>query len=182
MSRPLRCSWRNSWRILRLVQTIWAGHTITIWLSNTRIMHGIINFDKPPRMSSALAVRRVKRLLPPGTKIGHAGTLDPFATGVLLLLVGKATKFCESLMDEPKQYLTTVALGATTETDDPESPQKTVENLIEPSEAEVRVAIERMVGTISQRPPRYSAVKIGGRRAYDLARRGKPVDPQPRDV
>jgi tRNA pseudouridine55 synthase len=145
-------------------------------------MHGIINFDKPPKMSSAMAVRCVKRLLPPGTKIGHAGTLDPFATGVLLLLVGKAAKSCERLMDEPKQYLTTVKLGANTETDDPESPEKIVENATEPPEAAVRAVIQRMVGIISQRPPRYSAVKIGGRRAYALARRGKPVDPQPREV
>ena len=68
-------------------------------------------------------VNRVKRLLPRGTKIGHAGTLDPFATGVLLLLVGKATKLCERLMDEPKQYEATVKLGATTATTDPESPE-----------------------------------------------------------
>src|SRR5438270_2176324 len=83
---------------------------------------GILNLDKPPGISSARAVDRVKRLLPRGTKIGHAGTLDPFATGVLLLLVGKATKACERLMDTPKQYETTVRFGATTETDDPESP------------------------------------------------------------
>src|SRR4051812_16530969 len=63
---------------------------------------GVINLDKPPGMSSARAVDRVKRLLPRGTKIGHAGTLDPFATGVLLLLIGKATKLCEQLMDQPK--------------------------------------------------------------------------------
>src|ERR687895_471865 len=83
---------------------------------------GVINLDKPPGLSSARAVDRVKRVLPRGTKIGHAGTLDPFATGVLLLLVGKATKACERLMDAPKQYEATVALGATTATDDPESP------------------------------------------------------------
>ena len=82
-------------------------------------MTGIINLDKPADISSAGAVGRVKRLLPRGTKIGHAGTLDPFATGVLLLLTGKATKRCESLMDSPKQYETTLKLGATTETLDP---------------------------------------------------------------
>src|SRR5688572_28184967 len=83
---------------------------------------GVINLDKPPGLTSARAVDRVKRLLPRGTKIGHAGTLDPFATGVLLLLVGKATKSCERLMDAPKQYEATVRFGATTATDDPESP------------------------------------------------------------
>ena len=66
-------------------------------------VNGLINLDKPAGMSSAKAVDRVKRLLPRGTKIGHTGTLDPFATGVLLLLVGRATKLCERLMDQPKQ-------------------------------------------------------------------------------
>src|SRR5918996_4940996 len=85
---------------------------------------GVINLDKPPGLTSARAVDRVKRVLPRGTKIGHAGTLDPFATGVLLLLVGKATKSCERLMDAPKQYEATVKFGATTATDDPESPEE----------------------------------------------------------
>ena len=79
---------------------------------------GLIILDKDPGVSSARAVGAVKRLLPKGTKIGHAGTLDPFATGVLLLLVGKATKQCERLMDQPKEYLATVRLGATSATDD----------------------------------------------------------------
>src|SRR5688500_694468 len=85
---------------------------------------GILNLDKPPGISSARAVDRVKRLLPRKTKIGHAGTLDPFATGVLVLLIGKGTKLCERLMDQPKQYEATVKFGATTVTDDPESPEE----------------------------------------------------------
>src|SRR5919109_1499690 len=85
---------------------------------------GVINLDKPGGISSAQAVARVKRLLPRGTKIGHAGTLDPFACGVLLLLIGKATKLCESVMNERKQYEATIKLGATTRTDDPESPEQ----------------------------------------------------------
>src|SRR5687768_13821778 len=84
-------------------------------------MNGILNLNKPAGISSAAAVAKIKRLLPRGTKIGHAGTLDPFATGVLLLLIGKATKLCEKLMDEPKQYQATIKLGATTETLDPQS-------------------------------------------------------------
>src|SRR5256885_7145426 len=87
------------------------------------LLEGVINLDKPAGMTSARAVGRVKHLLPRGTKIGHAGTLDPFATGVLLLLVGKATKLCERLMDQPKQYETTIKFGATTATDDLESPE-----------------------------------------------------------
>ncbi len=87
-------------------------------------LNGILNVDKPAGISSARVVGQVKRLLPKGTKIGHAGTLDPFATGVLLLLVGKATKACERLMDAPKGYHATIKFGATTETDDPESPER----------------------------------------------------------
>src|SRR3954464_7245277 len=86
-------------------------------------LNGILNLDKPAGITSARAVGIVKRALPRGTKIGHAGTLDPFATGVLLLLVGKATRQCERLMDQPKQYLTTVKFGATTITDDLEHPE-----------------------------------------------------------
>src|SRR5436853_5047191 len=84
-------------------------------------MDGILNLNKPAGISSAAAVARVKRLLPRGVKIGHAGTLDPFATGVLILLIGKATKLCEKLMDQPKQYEAMIKLGATTETLDPDS-------------------------------------------------------------
>src|SRR5678816_2129964 len=83
---------------------------------------GVINLDKPPGLSSARVVARVKRLLPRGVKIGHAGTLDPFATGVLLLLVGKATRSCESLMGQRKGYEAVVRLGARSATDDPEGP------------------------------------------------------------
>src|SRR6478735_3400050 len=87
-------------------------------------IRGILNLDKPPGISSARAVDRVKRLLPRKTKIGHAGTLDPFATGVLVLLIGRGTKLCERLMDQPKQYEATIKFGATTATDDPESAEE----------------------------------------------------------
>src|SRR3984957_12088804 len=97
-------------------------------------MDGVLNLDKPAGISSAAAVGRGKRLLPRGTKIGHAGTLDPFATGVLLLLIGKATKLCESLMDQPKQYETTIKLGETTATDDCDS-----QPILTPSAHEVSI-------------------------------------------
>src|SRR4051812_15230534 len=147
-------------------------------------MDGILNLDKPASISSARAVDRVKRLLPRGTKIGHAGTLDPFATGVLLLLVGKATKQCERLMDEPKQYEAVIRFGATTETDDPESPpqpwSRRDPTAPPPTREEVEAALRSFVGEIMQRPPPYSAMKVGGRRAYDLARKGVVVELQPR--
>ena len=145
-------------------------------------LEGVLNVDKPAGVSSARVVSVVKRLLPRGTKIGHAGTLDPFATGVLLLLVGKATKLCERLMDEPKQYEATVKLGATTPTDDPESPETLTPGATSVSEEQLRAALTPLVGDIFQRPPAFSALKVGGRRAYALARGGHTVELQPRTV
>ena len=151
-------------------------------------MDGILNLDKPAGLSSAHAVDRVKRLLPRKIKIGHAGTLDPFATGVLVLLIGKATKMCERLMDQPKQYEATIKFGATTATDDPESPEKpwaslqTVRRASHPTIDEVRATLPQFIGAIQQRPPRFSAMKIDGQRAYKLARGGAEVKLEPRTV
>src|SRR4051794_35153302 len=105
------------------------------------LLHGILNIDKRAGVSSARVVSEVKRLLPRGTKIGHAGTLDPFATGVLLLLVGKATKLCERLMDEPKQYEATAKLGATTPTDDPDSAETPTPEAMPVSRQEIEAAL-----------------------------------------
>src|SRR3984885_10653303 len=116
---------------------------------SSRDLQGILNLDKPPGLSSARVVSRVKRLLPRGNKIGHAGTLDPFATGVLLLLVGKATKLCERLMDSPKQYEAVVKLGATTATDDPESPEVVTPDVEPLDEQSVVVALRGFVGQIT---------------------------------
>jgi tRNA pseudouridine55 synthase len=143
---------------------------------------GIINVNKPAGMSSARVVARVKRMLPRGTKIGHAGTLDPFATGVLLLLVGKATRLCERLMDAPKQYQATVKLGATTPTEDPESPETPTPDVRPPARQQVETALRNFVGEILQRPSAFSAMKVGGRRAYDLARKGHQVELKARPV
>jgi tRNA pseudouridine55 synthase len=145
-------------------------------------LEGILNVNKPCGLSSARVVARVKRLLPRGTKVGHAGTLDPFATGVLLLLIGKATKQCERLMDQPKQYEATVKLGATTPTDDPESPETPTPGAQPVSREQVEAALKQFVGPILQRPPAFSALKVGGRRAYDLARKGHEVELKPRTV
>jgi tRNA pseudouridine55 synthase len=154
----------------------------------------LINLDKPEGTSSARAVARVKRLLPRGTKIGHAGTLDPFATGVLLLLIGRATKLCESLMDQPKEYQATVKLGATTPTDDPESEEtpfgpasfSLAHGPGHISDSVTRFEFEnvlpRFVGAIQQIPPAFSAMKLGGQRAYKLARRGQAMKLEARTV
>jgi tRNA pseudouridine55 synthase len=145
-------------------------------------LQGVINLDKPAGLSSARAVGRVKYLLPRGTKIGHAGTLDPFATGVLLLLVGKATKSCERLMGERKGYEAVVKLGARSATDDPEGPIELMDVATPPAVDRVRQAAAGFVGAIQQRPPAFSAMKVGGQRAYKLARQGTAVEMQPRTV
>ena len=145
-------------------------------------MQGIILLDKPAGISSAGAVNIVKRVLPRKTKIGHAGTLDPFATGLLVLLVGNATKRCEALMNQPKQYDATIRFGATTETDDPESPPQPVEGASPPSMELVRETLKRFIGNIEQIPPAYSALKIAGKRACDRIRQGETVEMKQRIV
>jgi tRNA pseudouridine55 synthase len=147
-------------------------------------MNGILNLDKPAGITSARAVAIVKRLLPPGAKIGHAGTLDSFATGVLLLLIGRATKSCEAVMDQPKQYEATIKFGATTETLDPQSreePMPTATRQPEDVSAEeIDEALRQFVGEIAQRPPLFSALKVGGQRASDRVRAGETIQLHPR--
>lgn len=145
-------------------------------------MEVVINLDKPAGISSAAVVGRAKRLLPAGIKIGHAGTLDSFATGVLLLLVGKATRNCEALMNQPKQYEATLKLGATTPTNDPNSPETPTPDSPRPHIEAIRAAVAKFVGTIQQYPPTFCALKIGGQRASDLARRGRKFELKPREV
>lgn len=142
---------------------------------------GILPLDKPAGITSARAVDRVKRAFPRGAKVGHAGTLDPFATGLLVLLLGRATRQCESIMGLPKTYEATVKLGATTETDDPESEERSTGAPAVTME-QVRQALPRFVGEITQTPPAYSALKIGGRRAADRVRAGQAVEMRPRTV
>lgn len=151
-------------------------------MDNASSMNGLINLDKPAGMSSARAVTIVKHLLPRGTKIGHAGTLDPFATGVLVLLVGKATRLCEQLMSAPKQYVATIKLGATTDTLDPTSPETTHAIDSMPALDAVRNTLTTFIGQIRQVPPAYSALKIAGTPAYKLARAGQTPPLQARIV
>jgi len=143
---------------------------------------GILNLDKPVNLTSAAVLNRLKRILPRSTKIGHAGTLDPFASGVLLVLIGGATRQCEAMMNQPKTYDAEITFGATTPTDDPESTPVPLDNVIVPTEEAIAAALRDFVGTPLQRPPAYSALKIGGRRAYDLARKGAATPLAPRVV
>jgi tRNA pseudouridine55 synthase len=151
-------------------------------VSDLAPINGVIVIDKPAGVTSARVVERVKRLLPRGTKVGHAGTLDPFATGVLVVLVGRATKLCEAMMDRPKAYDATVKLGATTETDDPESPERITPDAQPPDRTTIDAALHHFRGTVMQRPPAYSAIKVAGQRAYDLARGGADVVLEARPV
>ncbi|MDP9173393.1 MAG: tRNA pseudouridine(55) synthase TruB [Planctomycetota bacterium] len=147
-----------------------------------KLIEGVINLDKPGGMTSARAVGHVKLLLPRHTRIGHAGTLDPFATGVLLCLIGKATKSCESMMNQPKSYQAVIKLGATTPTDDIDSPENPTPDAKMPTLNQIELALPDFVGKIFQRPPNFSAMKLGGRRAYQLARRGRSFNLAPRQI
>ncbi len=143
---------------------------------------GLLNFYKPPHKSSAGAISWLKRLLPRKTKIGHAGTLDPFATGVLVVLIGKATKYSEKMMSLPKQYIANIKLGASTLTDDLES-----EEIISPVQQvpgmdEIIRVVNVHQGNILQKPPIFSALKVGGMRACDRVRMGETIDLPPRSV
>ncbi len=144
-------------------------------------MDMVIILDKPQGLTSQKAVTEVKRAL--GVrKAGHAGTLDPMATGVLLVCVGEATKISRFLMDLGKEYLATVRLGTRTDTYDAEG--KVVESVegVEPSVNEVEQALEQFRGEIMQRPPMYSALKRNGTPLYKLARKGIEVDRPERPV
>jgi tRNA pseudouridine55 synthase len=135
---------------------------------------GVILVDKPAAVTSHDVVAGQRRRLGRGVKVGHAGTLDPFATGLLLVLVGRATRVQRFLMALPKRYETVARLGWTSTTGDTEgevAPGRTPE---EP--------LRLPTGRIRQRPPAYSAVKVGGRRAYALARRGEEVEVPEREV
>lgn len=127
------------------------------------------------------AVARVRRRAG-GARTGHAGTLDPLAEGVLVLALGRATKVIDRLMATEKRYRTVVDLSAFTETDDLEGPRTEVEVQAKPVESDLRHCLGQFVGRFRQRPPRFSAVKIDGKRAYKMARRGETVEPAPREV
>jgi tRNA pseudouridine55 synthase len=116
-----------------------------------------------------------------GQKIGHAGALDPFATGVLILLIGRATRTCEQIMGWKKGYDATIKLGATTPTDDVDSPEEPAA-CEPPSPERVTEVLKRFVGRIEQAPPAYSAIKLSGKRACDHVRQGTPVNLKPRPV
>lgn len=150
------------------------------------VMNGILLVDKPSGWTSFDVVAKVRGVIKQETgqkkpKVGHTGTLDPLATGLLVLVVGTYTKRVPELSKAGKTYQVTMKLGETSTTGDNEG-KKTHVSDKQPSEADVQEALSHFVGEIEQIPPAYSAVKVGGRRAYELARAGKEVKIEPRKV
>jgi len=145
------------------------------------MMYGVLNIDKPSGVTSRRAVDVVQRLVRPA-KAGHAGTLDPLACGVLVVCVGAATRLIEYVQRLPKQYRGTFLLGRESPTEDIEGEVKLLADSPISSREEVTGVLPQFVGQIEQRPPAFSALKLSGKRAYDLARAGKAVDLQPRRI
>lgn len=152
-------------------------------------MQGILLVDKPAGWTSFDVVNYVRRLVaasegrkPKAVKVGHAGTLDPFATGLLVLLVGKDyTRLAGEFAKLDKTYEITMRLGQTSSTGDPEGEITPASDAI-PTQQQLLKALDRFKGRIRQVPPAYSAIKVNGQRAYKLARQGKPVTLEPRQV
>jgi tRNA pseudouridine55 synthase len=138
-------------------------------------LSGLLVVDKPLGWSSMDVVRRVRRAAG-GAKTGHAGTLDPLATGVVVCCLGRATQSVEHLMGLTKVYLAEVDLSAFTATDDREGERQEISVNTPPSEELVREALSRFVGQVEQKPPIYSAIHVGGKRAYKMARRGEQFE------
>jgi tRNA pseudouridine55 synthase len=140
---------------------------------------GILLIDKPAGMSSFGVVARIRRVLTQAqgkkVKVGHTGTLDPFATGLMIIVVGKECKNAGSYSKLDKAYDATIRLGQTSTTGDPEGDIVDVSEAI-PTLESIESAIAQFRGEITQRPPIYSAIKVGGERAYKLARRGVEVE------
>jgi len=145
-----------------------------------RKLDGVLLLDKPVGPSSSAALQAVKRLLN-AEKAGHAGTLDPLASGLLPLLFGEATKFAQFGLDAAKEYVADVGLGVSTDTGDAEGAvlERRPVSLVD---AELAQVLERFRGELSQVPPMYSALKKGGRPLYELARAGQTVDREPRRI
>ena len=148
--------------------------------STRKEIHGWVVLDKPAGMNSTHAVSVLKRIFN-AKKAGHAGTLDPLATGILPVAFGEATKTVPFVQDGEKAYRFTVRWGVETDTDDSDG-RIVAQSSERPAEAEIRALLPGFIGTILQLPPSYSAIKINGERAYDLAREGEAPALSPRPV
>jgi len=144
-------------------------------VSTPPVSDGLLLCDKPAGITSHDVVAQTRRRLGRGVKVGHAGTLDPFATGLLIVLVGRATRVQRFVMALPKRYVVTARFGAVSTTGDPEGEISVTGRVPEGD-------LQLPTGAIRQRPPAYSAVKIKGRRAYKLARAGETFEMPEREV
>ena len=145
-------------------------------------VHGFLNLYKPPGITSMDALRQVKRATRQRKKVGHAGTLDPLAEGVLPVCFGQATRLMEPVVAGWKRYRMTVRLGAASATYDAEGEIRPVGDPAGLTRPQIAAALTRFVGSIAQTPPMYSAVKVDGQRLYHLARAGRQVERAPRQV
>src|SRR6476620_2667861 len=142
-------------------------------------MDGLLIIDKPEGLTSHDVVARVRRILKT-KRVGHTGTLDPFATGVLVLLIGKATRLAQFLDKDEKEYEAIIQFGYETDTGDRTGKPKTEDAPPRPGKiAELKKALPEVIGEIEQIPPMYSAKKIEGKKLYELARQGKKVERKP---
>lgn len=147
----------------------------------------ILSFNKPYGWTSFQVVSKIrsaisKKLHVKKMKVGHAGTLDPLATGVLIVCTGKSTKLIDELQSHTKEYIATLKLGATTPSYDKETEEDAVYPTEHITKELVETVLQRFIGTIEQTPPEYSAVKINGKRAYEFARKGKSVELKPKTL
>ena len=145
-----------------------------------RAVHGWLVLDKPQGMTSSRALQMARRLLD-AAKAGHGGTLDPLATGVLPVALGDATKTVAWAMAGQKTYRFTLRWGEARDTDDAEG-EVVARSAVRPAQSAIEAVLPRFIGSILQRPPAFSALKVAGARAYDLAREGEAVDLAPRPV
>lgn len=145
-------------------------------------MNGLLVIDKPGGMTSRDAVNRVQRWFPRGAKVGHTGTLDPLATGVLVVCVGAATRLADYVQAMGKSYASRFRLGATSTSDDADGEVSDLSGVGPPPRERIEAALRAFAGVVEQVPPAVSALKVGGRRAHDLARQGKGVALSPRPV
>lgn len=137
-------------------------------------MFGLLNVNKPLGVTSRDVVNQVQRLIRP-IKVGHAGTLDPIASGILVLTLGPATRLTEYIQRMPKTYVAEFQFGRSSDTDDSDGVVTEHPDLARPTLEQIRSTLGDFVGEIQQRPPSYSAIKVKGRRAYQLARAGQVV-------
>ena len=145
-----------------------------------QIKNGILNIDKPQGITSHDVVDIVRKIFP-GIKVGHTGTLDPIATGVLPICIGKATKLSDELLSENKVYKVKMLLGVETDTYDITG-KIVFANTLNEDEIYIKERIKRFIGKSSQIPPIYSAIKIKGKKAYEYARNGENVSLKPREI